>query len=80
MTYRVTPLNANFVQALNLIDVEFIADNDNERAVRDAWKELLDHFNSYNEATNPLKKAESLRLFCYPPLAKALATSLTRCI
>lgn len=72
MTYRVTPLNANFVQALNLIDVEFIADNDNERAVRDAWKELLDHFNSYNEATNPLEKSRELTAVLLSAIGKSL--------
>jgi hypothetical protein len=54
------PLVTNFVQALNLIDVEFIADNDKERAVRDAWKELLDHFNSYKEASNPVERSREL--------------------
>lgn len=41
MTYRVTPVNINFVQALNLIDVEFTQQGGKEKAVRDAWKELL---------------------------------------
>ena len=42
MTYRATTLSPYFVQALNLIDVEFSAKN--EKPVRDAWKVLLDHF------------------------------------
>jgi hypothetical protein len=42
MMHRVTPLSPYFVQALNLIDVEF--DAANEKPVRDAWKVLLDHF------------------------------------
>ncbi|HXJ93075.1 MAG TPA: DUF6680 family protein [Terriglobia bacterium] len=42
MTYRATTLSPYFVQALNLIDVEF--DAKSEKPVRDAWKVLLDHF------------------------------------
>jgi hypothetical protein len=49
MTYRATTLSPYFVQALNLIDVEFIADN--EKPVRDAWKVLLDHFFDLGEIT-----------------------------
>ncbi|MGO9263466.1 MAG: DUF6680 family protein [Candidatus Binataceae bacterium] len=47
MTYRATTLSPNFVQALNLIDVEFSADG--EKPVRDAWKILLDHFYDLGE-------------------------------
>jgi hypothetical protein len=42
MGNRATPLSPFFVQALNLIDIEF--DANNEKPVRDAWKVLLDHF------------------------------------
>jgi hypothetical protein len=34
MAYCGTPLSPNFVQALNLIDVEFDANTDTEKAVR----------------------------------------------
>jgi hypothetical protein len=44
MSYRATTLSPTFVQALNLIDVEFDGDNRKEKAIRDAWKVLLDHF------------------------------------
>jgi hypothetical protein len=54
--YRATPVNANFVQALNLIDVEFTGDNDGERAVRDAWKELLDLLNKLQNYTKRSRK------------------------
>ena len=60
MMYRATPLNPNFFQALNLIDVEFTADNNGERAVREAWKELLDHFNNYNATPNPGERTKEL--------------------
>ena len=44
MSFRATALDPTFVQALNLIDVEFDGKSANEKAVRDAWKVLLDHF------------------------------------
>lgn len=45
MTYRATTLAPHFVEALNVIDVEFTADS--EKPVRDAWKVLLDHFSDW---------------------------------
>jgi hypothetical protein len=42
MGNRATPLSPLFVQALNLIDIEF--DGNDEKPVRNAWKVLLDHF------------------------------------
>ena len=42
MTYRGTRLAPAFVQALNLIDLEFKGRRD--KAVLDAWKELQDHY------------------------------------
>jgi hypothetical protein len=45
MTYRATPLNYQYVQALNLIDVVFNAKSHEEKAVRAAWSVLLDHLN-----------------------------------
>jgi len=50
MSFRATALSPQFVQALNLIDVEFDADDEKEKAVRNAWKVLLDHF---GELANP---------------------------
>jgi hypothetical protein len=44
MSFRATAISPTFVQALNLIDVEFDGDNDEEKAVRNAWKVLLDHY------------------------------------
>jgi len=44
MSFRATPLSPQFVQALNLIDVEFDNKNEGEKGVRTAWKVLLDHF------------------------------------
>ena len=42
MSFRATRLAPVFVQALNLIDLEFT--NAVEKPVRDAWKELQDHY------------------------------------
>ena len=39
MSYRATSLAPIFVQALNLIDVEFDGSDKKEKNVRDAWKE-----------------------------------------
>ena len=52
MTYRATPLSPYFVQALNLIDVEFSANS--EKPVREAWKVLLDHLSTWATSAEPL--------------------------
>jgi hypothetical protein len=41
MSFRATALAPSFVQALNLIDVEFNGNDEKEKAVRNAWKVLL---------------------------------------
>lgn len=58
MAYRATPLSPFFVQALNLIDVEFASAK--EKPVRDAWKELLDHFYNYKATANAEEKSRDL--------------------
>jgi hypothetical protein len=78
MTYRATPLNIKFVQSLNLIDVEFVGSSETEKAVRDAWKELLDHFNSYNEAANPLEKSKDLTAALLAAMGKSLGYDFDR--
>jgi hypothetical protein len=60
MSYRRTPLSPNFVQALNLIDVEFTESNEQQKAVRDAWKELFDLFSNYRTTPNAEDKAFDL--------------------
>ena len=44
MSFRATPLSPTFVQALNLIDIEFNGNDEKEKRVRNKWKVLLDHF------------------------------------
>jgi hypothetical protein len=56
MTYRMTPMELPFIQALNLIDVEF--DSDSEKGVRDAWRTLLELFSS-QEMAKPENQARS---------------------
>ncbi len=53
MSFRATALEPSFVQALNLIDVEFNEDNEKEKAVRNAWKVLLDHYVDLTRAKEP---------------------------
>jgi hypothetical protein len=72
MTYRGTPLAPNFVQALNTIDVEFTAESESERAVRVAWKILLDHFLNYSASSNPVEKTQALTASLLLAMGKSL--------
>jgi hypothetical protein len=59
MSFRATALAPQFVQALNLIEVEFDSKNENEKAVLIAWKVLLDHFGELGQTKNvPANAAE----------------------
>jgi hypothetical protein len=58
MAFRATPLSPHFVQALNLIDVEFDAKTEKEKAVITAWKVLLDHFGELRAPTLPANANE----------------------
>jgi hypothetical protein len=60
MSYRVTRLAPPFVQALNLIDVEFTGANEKEKAVRDAWKGLNDLYANYKTTVNAEDKVNEL--------------------
>jgi hypothetical protein len=70
MMYRVTPLVPGFVQSLNLVDLEFDGDNDDEKAVRDKWKILLDHFNNYTASADPVEKARQLTIELLKAMSK----------
>jgi hypothetical protein len=66
MSFRATALAPAFVQALNMIDVEFDGDSKQEKDVRNAWKVLLDHYYDLNRAPDPnsavlLEKSAQLR-------------------
>ena len=56
MGNRATRLNPNFVQALNMIDIEFTEPS--EKPVRDSWKELLDHYNVWGTKNESERKAD----------------------
>jgi len=78
MTYRATPVNLNFVQALNLIDVEFTGDNEKEKAVREAWKELLDHFSNMQDVANPGERSVELTAVLLSVMGKCLGYDFDR--
>jgi uncharacterized protein DUF6680 len=56
MSNRATRWNPVCVQALNMIDIEFT--NASEKNVRDAWKELLDHYNDWGRKTPEQRQAD----------------------
>jgi uncharacterized protein DUF6680 len=72
MSYRRTRLALPFVQALNLIDVEFTASDEKERAVREAWKELNDLYANYKTTANAEDKADDLVATLLAAMGKCL--------
>jgi hypothetical protein len=56
MGYRATRLNANYVQALNMIDIEFT--DKSEKDIRDVWKELLDHYTVWGAKSEIQRKVD----------------------
>ncbi len=49
MLNRATPASPDFVNALNMIEIEFYETNTKNEKVRDAWKALHDHLNNRND-------------------------------
>lgn len=72
MSYRVTRLAPSFVQALNLIDIEFTGKNEKEKAVREAWKELNDLYTNYETTANADDKANDLVAILLSAMGKCL--------
>ena len=72
MSNRATRMSPQYVQSLNLIDVEFTASNDKEKAVRDAWKELLDLFVNFKNTPNASEKADDLNAILLAAMGKSL--------
>jgi len=70
MMYRVTPLSPGYVQSLNLVDLEFNGNNENEKAIRERWRILLDHYNNYSAATDPVEKARALSIELLKAMSK----------
>lgn len=72
MSNRATRVSPLYVQALNLIDVEFTASDEKEKAVRDAWKELNDLYSNYNTTPNALDKSNELNAVLLAAMGKSL--------
>jgi hypothetical protein len=72
MSNRATRMAPVYVQALNLIDVEFISDNEKEKAVRNAWKELADLYLNWKNTANALEKADELNAVLLSEMGKVL--------
>lgn len=60
MMNRATRLAPAYVQALNLIDVEFKSDSKADKRIRTAWKVLLDHLASDQTAPGAGDRATDL--------------------
>jgi hypothetical protein len=60
MMYRGTRLSPAFVQALNLIDLEFTKRS--EKDVRDAWKESQDFYTEWGRKTSEEKESQGAQL------------------
>jgi hypothetical protein len=76
MMYRANPIDHNYVQALNLIDVVFNEETDEERAIRNAWKELLDHLQSDQASKAAQEKAQDLGAVLLMAMGKRLGYRL----
>jgi hypothetical protein len=70
MMYRVTPLSQHFVQSLNLVDLEFHGKNAKEKAIREKWKILLDHFDNYAASKDPVERARELTIDLLKAMSK----------
>lgn len=78
MTNRATRLSPVYVQALNMIDIEFTGSNNEEKAVRNAWRELLDLFGSYNTTQNAFDKVTDLTAVLLEVMGKCLGYEYDR--
>jgi Family of unknown function (DUF6680) len=72
MSYRATRMSPLYVQALNLIDVEFTENNEEERAVRNTWKELVDLYSNFKTTQNAVEKADDLNAALLAAMGKSL--------
>jgi hypothetical protein len=72
MSNRATRLSPAYVQALNLIDVEFTGSSQAEKSVREAWNVLLDLYADYEKTVNAEEKADELNAQLLDAMAKSL--------
>lgn len=70
MSNRATRLAPLYVQALNLIDVEFTEPK--EKAIREAWKELLDLYTNFKTTHNATEQVGELTAALLAEMAKVL--------
>jgi hypothetical protein len=70
MSNRATRLAPLYVQALNLIDVEFTEPK--EKAIREAWKELLDLYTNFKTTPNAVEHVGELTATLLAEMAKVL--------
>jgi hypothetical protein len=59
MSNRATRWNPVCVQALNMIDIEFT--DKSEKEIRDAWRELLDHYNDWGRKTPQQRQVDDTK-------------------
>ncbi len=74
MATRGKVLSLEHVQALNMIDLEFLGKNEKEEEVRDAWKEYHDNLNSYPREGDNLEQ----RVLLWSKSNEELFTSLLK--
>jgi hypothetical protein len=72
MSNRATRLAPIYVQALNQIDIEFTSADEREKAVREAWKELLDIYSNFSTTPNAVDKANDLNAALLSAMGKSL--------
>jgi hypothetical protein len=72
MSNRATRMSPVYVQGLNLIDIEFTTDNKKEKAVRDAWKDLMDLYTNYKTTPNAADKVFELNAVLLAAMGEAL--------
>jgi hypothetical protein len=72
VSYRVTRLAPAYVQALNMIDLEFTSDDPKEKVVRERWKELRDLYDNYKATPNPEEKSGELNAALLAAIGESL--------
>jgi hypothetical protein len=72
MSYRATRLSQQYVQGLNLIDIEFNGPDEKDKAVRDAWKELNDLYANFKNTRNADEKANELNAALLVSMGRSL--------
>jgi hypothetical protein len=72
MSNRATRLSSAYVQALNLIEIEFTGEDEHEKAVRRSWRELLDAYGSYRDTPNASERVTDLTAIMLESMGRSL--------